>query len=199
MLPDIVIAVFLTLNLILSLGRNIYESKKFRGYEKDETAAREAILVFAAVFALVFHLESALYVIMFLLGAQSTLTDSVLQLRFPFDHLAQTAGIAIMIFGYILVFWSLRVLEYDRLTSRGPYGYVRHPQYVANFLLFGGFFLTLLNLIALLPLLAIPGIVRMANREERLLTKKYGDAYIRYQQKTGKFFPRIKAKPERKQ
>lgn len=103
----------------------------------------------------------------------------------------QTAGIAVMAFGHILVFWSLHVLEYDRLVTWGPYRHVRHPQYVAYFFIFGGF-ITLLNLIALLPLLSIPSIIRMATVEEELLIKQYGDEYARYQQKTGKFLPKSK-------
>jgi protein-S-isoprenylcysteine O-methyltransferase Ste14 len=192
MLPDDVIAVFLVLSLALFLGRSLYESKKSHGRKEVEPTASEPILILGAVFALVFYLEAALYVILFLLGIESLLTSSIFQLHFPFDYLVQTLGIAIMIFGYILVFWSLHALEYGKLVTWGPYCYVRHPQYVAYFFIFGGFFLTLLNLIALLPLLAIPSEIRMATIEEEFLTQKYGDEYIRYQQKTGKFVPKRK-------
>jgi protein-S-isoprenylcysteine O-methyltransferase Ste14 len=192
MLPEDVIAVFLMLSLALFLGRRLYESKKSHGRKEVEPTASEPIIILGAAFALVFYIEAALYVILFLLDIQSPLTSSIFQLHFPFDYLVQTLGITIMIFGYILVFWSLHALEYGKLVTWGPYRYVRHPQYVAYFFIFGGFFLTLLNLIALLPLLAIPGEIRMATIEEEFLTQKYGDEYIRYRQKTGKFVPRIK-------
>jgi protein-S-isoprenylcysteine O-methyltransferase Ste14 len=192
MLPDDVVAVFLVLSLALSLGRSLYESKKSHGRKEVEPTASEPILILGAVFALVFYIEAALYVILFLLGIQSPLTSSIFQLHFPFDYLVQTLGIAIMIFRYILVFWSLYALEYGKLVTWGPYRYVRHPQYVAYFFIFGGFLLTLLNMIALLPLLAIPGEIRMATIEEEFLIQRYGDEYIRYRQKTGKFVPKIK-------
>lgn len=192
MLPDTVIAAFLALCLTLSLGRSLYESKKSHSQKKAEPIISGMILALGAVFALVFYVEAALYIILFIQGIQSLLTSSILQLRFPFDHLVQAAGIAIMILGYILVFWSLHVFEYDKLVTWGPYRYVRHPQYVAYFLVFGGFFLTLLNLIALLPLLIIPSEIRIATIEEEFLTQQYGDEFTRYQQKTGKFLPKFK-------
>jgi len=191
-LPDIFIAFFLALSLVLFLGRYLYESKKSRRFKEAGPTTTGPILVLGAVFALVFYMEAVLYVILVLLGAQSALTSSIFQLHFPFDYLVQTAGITVMIFGYVVVFWSLYALEYDKLVTWGPYRYVRHPQYVAYFIIFGGFFLTLLNLIALPPLLAIPSEVRMATIEEEFLIQKYGDEYIHYQQKTGKFFPKIK-------
>jgi protein-S-isoprenylcysteine O-methyltransferase Ste14 len=133
MLPDDVIAVFLVLSLALSLGRSVYELKKSHGRKEVEPTASEPILILGAFFALIFYLEAALYVTLFLLGIQSLLTSSIFQLHFPSDYLVQTLGIAIMIFGYILVFWSLHALEYGKLVTWGPYRYVRHPQYVAYF------------------------------------------------------------------
>lgn len=190
MLPDIVVAAFLALSLALFLCRGLYEWKKSHGFREVEPARNEPILILGAVFALVFYIEVALYVILFLQGMQSLLTNSIIQIYFSFGYLVQTLGIMVMVFGHILVFWSLYALEYDKLVTWGPYRYIRHPQYVAYFLIFGGFFLTLLNLVALIPLLAIPSIIHKATIEEKILTQKYGDAYIRYQQNTGKFLPK---------
>jgi protein-S-isoprenylcysteine O-methyltransferase Ste14 len=69
---------------------------------------------------------------------------------------------------------------------------VRHPSYLAYFILFTGLFLTLLNIVAIIPLLAIPGYVRITAIEEELLTRRFGDAYKQYQQETGKFWPKRK-------
>lgn len=199
MLPDIVVASFLALSLALAFGRLVYESKKSRGgkteaiHEEAEPAANEFLLIFGAVFALVFYAEMILYVILDLFGRQTILTDSFLQVRFPFDSLIQGFGILMMVLGYILVFWGLNALEYDKLTVWGPYRYVRHPQYLGYFVVFAGFFLTLLNLIAFLPPLTIPSEIRQANIEEEFLTRRFSNAYIRYQQDTGKFFPKIKS------
>ena len=140
---------------------------------------------------IIFYLEMASYVILIAAGLQHVQAGSYAQLQFPFDSSVQTFGIAMMIFGYIIVFLGLHALSYDKLVTSGPYRYVRHPQYVGYFIVFAGFFLLLLNLIALLPLLSIPGQVRMATVEEEFLTKKFGNSYVNYKKATGKFFPKI--------
>lgn len=199
MLLDIVIASFLALSLVLAFSRGVYESKKSRGsrteitHEETESAINEPLLIFGAIFALVFYAEILLYVILVLFGWQTALTTSFLQLRFPFDSQIQGLGILMMMFGYILVFWGLNALQYDKLTTWGPYRYVRHPQYLGYFIIFAGFFLTLLNLIALIPLLVIPSEIRQADIEEEFLTKKFGETYTRYKRETGKFLPKRKS------
>jgi protein-S-isoprenylcysteine O-methyltransferase Ste14 len=197
-LQSIVVAAFLAFSIVLFVGRSVYESKKSGRNKKDitpekaESATNEPLLVFGALFALVFYAEMILYVILVLMSLQAVLTSSLLQLAFPYDTLIQTLGIAIMVFGYFLIFWGYYTLEYDKLVTWGPYRHVRHPVYLGYFIVFAGFLLTLLNLVALLPLLGIPGEVRMATIEEQLLTKKYGEGYAHYQQETGKFFPKKK-------
>ena len=198
MLPDLVIASFLALSLALAFGRGVYESKKSRSgkleatREEAEPGALEPLLVLGAFFALMFYAEMILYVIL-VFSLQTVLTTSFLQLHFPLDSLIQSLGILMMVFGYIPVFWGINALEYSELTTWGPYRYVRHPQYLGYFIIFAGFFLTILNLIALLPLLTILGEIQQAKLEEEFLTRKFGNAYIRYQQETGKFFPKMKS------
>jgi protein-S-isoprenylcysteine O-methyltransferase Ste14 len=56
--------------------------------------------------------------------------------------------------------------------------------------MFFGFFLIWLNLVAMLPLVAIPGYVQLTAKEEELLTRRFGEEYLRYQKTTGRFFPK---------
>jgi protein-S-isoprenylcysteine O-methyltransferase Ste14 len=198
-LPDDLVAAFLVLGLVLVLFRAVYESRKIHRHKKGtareeaESGANEPLIVLSAVTVVVFYLEMALYAILSLAGLPPVLTRSCLQLRFQYDSLVQAFGIAMMVFGYIIVVLSLRALEYDRLVTSGPYKYVRHPQYVGYFVVFAGFFLLLLNFITLAPLLSIPGEVRMATIEEESLTQEFGGSYADYQKVTGKFFPKIKS------
>jgi protein-S-isoprenylcysteine O-methyltransferase Ste14 len=196
-LPDDIVAAFLTLGLTLVLVRPIYEFRKsHRGKtaasEEVEPGANDPLVVLGAVFVVVFYFEMALYAILVLVDLQQVLVESFAQLRFPFDSLIQALGMSLIVFGYLTVFLGLRAIEYDRLVTSGPYRYVRHPQYVGYFFVFAGFFLLLLNLIALIPLLAILGEVRMANMEEEFLTKKFDGSYVDYRKATGKFFPKIR-------
>jgi protein-S-isoprenylcysteine O-methyltransferase Ste14 len=57
--------------------------------------------------------------------------------------------------------------------------------------MFVGLFLTWFNLLAAIPLLGIPGYVRIAKREEEMLELRFGNAYTEYQRKTGRFLPRL--------
>jgi protein-S-isoprenylcysteine O-methyltransferase Ste14 len=192
------VAAFLALSLGLVLIRAIYESMRFGRRKKTldeemEPTKNEPVIILGGVLVIVFYLEMALYVILFSLGLQNGLIESCIQLRFPFDSSVQVMGMIMMVFGYVVVFWGIHSIEYDRLVTWGPYRYARHPQYVGYFIIFAGFFLLLLNLVAFVPLFSIPGEIRMATLEEQLLTKKYGDIYGNYQRITGKFIPRIRS------
>lgn len=200
MLPEDVVAAFLALSLVLVLVRVVYESRKFHWGKKEtageeaESTANEPLIILSAAFVVIFYLEMASYVILVVAGFQTFLVGSYIQLQVPFASSIQALGLAMMVFGYIVTFLGLRALERDKLVTRGPYRYVRHPQYLGYFIIFAGFFLLLLNLVALAPLLSIPGEVRMATTEEGFLTEKFGNSYADYQKVTGKFLPKIRTK-----
>jgi protein-S-isoprenylcysteine O-methyltransferase Ste14 len=109
-------------------------------------------------------------------------------------------GVAIAIWArYCLgVFWSARVTlkEGHRLIETGPYAYVRHPIYTG--MLLGCIGTTLVigewrGVLAVVLLLAAHS--RKALREERLLTREFGDEYIAYRRRTGFMFPRVFGAP----
>jgi protein-S-isoprenylcysteine O-methyltransferase Ste14 len=160
------------------------------------------VLAIAALGTFTLFIESAAYPILVFLNVQRILTDSWLQLHFLYDSWAQAVGISLTAFGYFLFIWSVlargrystawEMPENHKLVTWGPYRYVRHPSYLAYLILFAGLFLALLNMVAIPLLLAIPGYVHITAVEEELLTRRFGDAYKQYQQKTGKFWPRKK-------
>ena len=102
-----------------------------------------------------------------------------------------------MIFGgFTLLAASWQVLyEAQRsrtLATTGPYASVRHPQYVAFFLIMLGFLLQWPTLLTLLmfPILVVT-YVRLAQREEREVRAELGGDYERYAATTPSFFPHL--------
>jgi protein-S-isoprenylcysteine O-methyltransferase Ste14 len=191
MLPELLIAVFLALCLAVFFGLNLYNLAKSRGakgnvaFRAEVEMPRGPVFVLAAFGTLVFFCESILYVPIVLLGFQWVLTGSMLQLRFAFGSSMQLAGMVMTGFGYSLFIWSVlargkystswAMPENHKLVTWGPYRYVLHPSYLAYFILFAGLFMMLLNMISVIPFLAIPGYVGMTRSEEELLIRRFGE------------------------
>lgn len=208
MLPDQAVTVFLAVCLAVFYSANLYNLLKFRRrkkgvkYKAEVKVPHEPALALATLGTFALFSESAAYSILVFLGKQEIWTDSWLQLHFLYDSWVQAVGISLTVFGHFLFIWSVlargrystawEMPENHRLVKCGPYRYVRHPSYLAYFILFTGLFLTLLNIVAIIPLLAIPGYVRITVIEEELLARRFGDAYKQYQQETGKFWPKRK-------
>lgn len=78
------------------------------------------------------------------------------------------------------------------LAERGPYGRIRHPQYVAFVLIMFGFLLqwpTILT-VPMFPVLVFM-YYRLALREEREALAYAGEAYARYMERVPRFVPRL--------
>jgi protein-S-isoprenylcysteine O-methyltransferase Ste14 len=96
------------------------------------------------------------------------------------------------LFGTRQVWLHLRGREYTHLQFREPsvYRYVRHPLYVGWFIAFWATptmtvtHLLLAVLMTVYILIAIPF-------EERNLVEHFGDAYMAYRARTGRFLPRL--------
>jgi protein-S-isoprenylcysteine O-methyltransferase Ste14 len=106
------------------------------------------------------------------------------------------ASYIVMGAGFILLSRAWPVLwkaqREERLATTGPYGTIRHPQYVGFLLIMAGFLLqwpTLLTL-AMFPVLAI-AYARLARAEEREIRAAFEAEYDAYAAATPGFIPRI--------
>ena len=210
MLPEKGIAGFLIICLAIFYGVNLHNLRKYgkvkRGvkYRAEVEHPRGLIFALAAFGTILFFIESTLYPVLVILNLHEVLIHSWLQLQFPFDSLVQIVGVFLTAFGYFLSIWSVlargryatswEMPENHKLVTGGPYRYVRHPSYLAYLILFTGLFLMLLNLIAAIPFVAVPGYIKIVDIEEKLLTERFGEEYLQYQQTTGRFFPKRKKK-----
>ncbi len=205
MLPKIILASFIIFCLIIFFIFNLMNfiknrDKRLKAYAEIERPSGISFGL-TALGTFFFFLESFIYSFLVFIGRISLIDFPPLKLQFEFDSYAQFLGIILTFFGYFIFLWSVfargryatswEMPENHKLVTWGPYRYVRHPSYLAYFLMFFGLFFMLLNLLALLPLIAIPGYLKIVEYEEKLLIKRFGKEYIEYQRKTGKFIPKI--------
>lgn len=121
-------------------------------------------------------------------------------------HVAGAVGGAAMALGGLALtgwaFFSLPsvgsghyVLEGQPIVDRGAYGWVRHPLYLAAFMIWFALALAYLSVLPLLvlALYVIPIYWLYIREEERLMTERYGDAYREYRNRVGGLAPRLHA------
>jgi hypothetical protein len=104
------------------------------------------------------------------------------------------SGLAPILAGILLRLWALGHLEKDlRLTTSGPYRYVRNPLYLANLLLASGAGVMVAGwwLAALLVVLMAAAFHRTALSEEKALAKQFGEQYLRYCRATPRWLPKL--------
>ena len=112
-------------------------------------------------------------------------------------------GLLVGLAALLLFYWVLRSLgrnfstsltikEEQTLIIHGPYRRIRHPMYTAFILLWVAFFLLSANwFIGLTGILAYvwTTIVRTP-KEERMMIDRFGEEYIAYMGRTGRYLPR---------
>ena len=108
-------------------------------------------------------------------------------------HIASNLFIVV---GFILLAKSWRVLftaqQEKKLATSGPYGRVRHPQYIGFIVIMIGFLLQWPTLVTLgmFPIL-VATYVRLAHREEREVAAEFGEAWRAYAATTPRWIPRL--------
>lgn len=101
-----------------------------------------------------------------------------------------------------LLFWVLRSLgknfsttltirKDQTLVVRGPYRWMRHPMYTGFLLLWGGFLFISANwFIGLTGILGVVwAIVVRTPKEEQMMTERFGEEYVVYMKRTGRYLP----------
>lgn len=120
---------------------------------------------------------------------QSVLINTLLYISWPLMGL----GFVIFIIGFCQVYWA-------KFRRKGPvlgglYRFIRHPQYAA-WAIFGLgmaiFWSRMIVWIMYVTMLFVYYLLAVS--EERECLTKYGDSYLSYFQKTGRFFPKIRKK-----
>jgi protein-S-isoprenylcysteine O-methyltransferase Ste14 len=89
---------------------------------------------------------------------------------------------------------ALRIKDNHTLVTGGPYALIRHPMYSAFFLLhIAVFFLTANWFIGVTWLIGLSLIVLLrVDREESMLVERFGEDYLTYMRRTGRFLPPLR-------
>ncbi|NGX42389.1 MAG: hypothetical protein K940chlam7_00669 [Chlamydiae bacterium] len=88
---------------------------------------------------------------------------------------------------------TVYVRKESTLIQGGPYHWVRHPMYVSALMAAIGIFLVTANwFLGVVGILLMFIIMRWRTPiEEQKLIERYGEAYHRYAERTGRFFPKL--------
>jgi protein-S-isoprenylcysteine O-methyltransferase Ste14 len=88
---------------------------------------------------------------------------------------------------------TLTMTEGQKVVTAGPYGWVRHPGYLGEILIWTGFGVLSSNLIAVvwLPVMFVAVLLYRISSEEKMLVKELGDDYVQYQQRTRRLVPLV--------
>ncbi len=201
-LAECIVAACLALFTVINLDNLLrYNASRSAASSKPEVEKRIATpLLLAGIGTIAFFVESFLYVILGYWEDLRALVSSV-DIGTMRIGLLDSFGSSVMVLGYAIFIWSVLVrgryatswqmLEDHKLVNWGPYRYVRHPSYLAYFLMFTGFLLLWHNFLALIPLIAVPGYILLTFREEEMLVAKFGERYIQYQKHVGRYLPKI--------
>jgi protein-S-isoprenylcysteine O-methyltransferase Ste14 len=214
MLTESVVAVFLLGWLVCFLLVNLFNivkgQKLKRGVKTYAEVERPAdfAMSLATFGTITYFLEVLSYLFLVFTDTISVLHDSPFVFQFPFASYMQIIGLILTSTGYVIFIWSVisrgkysvswEMPENQKLVTWGPYHHVRHPSYLGYFLMFLGLFSTWPNLFTLLPLTAIPGYYTLTFDEEKLLMQRFGKEYTEYQNKTGRFIPKLRKPYSRK-
>lgn len=116
---------------------------------------------------------------------------------------ARWLGVAVGLLCVGLIYWLFSSIgsgisptsatrERHVLVTRGPYRWVRHPLYTVGSAVFIAFGMMADSwFIAALGLLAFVMMAIRTPREEANLIARFGDDYVAYMKRTGRFFPRL--------
>lgn len=110
------------------------------------------------------------------------------------DDASIRAGIGYVIAGMLIRLWSNGyAIKNNKLTTSGPYAFVRNPLYLGTFLITLGLTIILkMQWLGFLMLLTLAVVYyRTIQQEQGMLLNRYGDAYRNYMNKVPAMIPTL--------
>lgn len=110
------------------------------------------------------------------------------------DDASIAAGIWFILAGLLIRAWANGyAIKTEKLTTSGPYAFIRHPLYFGTMLILVGFIIMLKAYYAGVVFFMIAAAVyyRTVSGEEAQLEEKFRDAYVRYKKRVPAIFPTV--------
>jgi len=188
------INILVGLNIIATFAANLTGAKKglkstlSEAKERPKTYLQKLPLVLAAITLL------AMIIGVFQIGT--------LEYKGEYKSLRLAGLLIYLIFSWVQI-WAYKTLgesysqeivmfKNHQLIIKGPFKYIRHPQYLSQILMDIGGGLALLSYIALpLAVFEIPFVMMRASLEEKMLERYFKEAFIQYKNKSGFMIPFI--------
>lgn len=188
------ISIIVGLNIIATFGANVSGAKK--GFKDKIGAAKEKPNTYLQKFPVIL---STFTLIGLILGVFQIGT-----LEYTTEHfLIRSIGLVVYLaFSWIQV-WAYKTLgenysqdilikKNHQLVTKGPFKFIRHPQYMSQILIdLGGAVATLSFIVAPFAVIQIPFILLRASFEDKLLAKHFTDGFASYKKKSGFILPFI--------
>ena len=188
------INIIIGLNIIATFGANVGGAKK--GVRSTVIASKEKPKTYLQTLPLVLSTLTLVVLIIsiFQLGTFSYKNFS--------ENIRLVGLVIYLIFSWVQI-WSYKVLgesysqeilifKNHQLITKGPFKFVRHPQYLSQILVdVGGAIATLSYILIPLIIIEIPFLILRARLEEKLLEKNFKENFQSYKKKTGFMIPFI--------
>ncbi|MDD5006106.1 MAG: isoprenylcysteine carboxylmethyltransferase family protein [Candidatus Omnitrophica bacterium] len=101
-------------------------------------------------------------------------------------------GIWFILTGLFIRVWANGyAIKMEKLTTSGPYAFVRHPLYLGTMFVIAGFIIMLKIYLVGVMFIILMAIIyrRTIKKEEDMLEKKFGELYINYKRKIAAMIP----------
>lgn len=186
--------IIIGLNIIATFGANVGAAKK--GVRDKVGVFKDKPKTYLQTLPLVFSIITLIILIisLFQVGTLEYTQE---------NQIIRVIGLVFYtVFSWVQI-WATKVLgdnysqdvaikKDHKLITNGPFKFVRHPQYLSQFLMdLGGAAATLSFVLAPIALLQIPFLFMRASLEDKLLEKHFGDSFNNFKKKTGQIFPFI--------
>jgi len=186
------INIIIGLNIIATFGANVSGAKK--GFKSKIGEAREKPKTYLQNLPVILSTLALVGLIL------AVFQVGTLQYYADYNTIRYIGLVVYLMFSWIQI-WALKSLgenfsqdilikKNHQLVTKGPFKFIRHPQYFSQILIdLGGAAATLSFIVAPLAIIQIPFIFLRASLEDKLLSKHFNDEFSSYKKKSGLIFP----------